>query len=314
MKTHILLLCTVALASAGAVKAGRQATNIRVSSSVPPMEATAIWMAPRIETSPASTTVAAADGALLYSEAVTFKQLAGSIGAPLTVAGARPATVPAEMLFSAWLVDGRTYACTSSAQDPARPGKAAYQLCLTARDGRPMAAAVARKLGETLDKADTMVLANPIILQREKAASTASGTPWPAANLFTYRQDGGVGIITSYGDALLSPEISYERRLVVRKATASSLTLRCEAGDRDDLSKPIAAQSPSFSKREEAEIAIGASPVAVTLCGGQFEIARNGVSLAVTVRAPFATWWSFDAPRGQFMIDGQAFAYGAPSR
>ncbi|WP_336964355.1 hypothetical protein [Sphingobium aquiterrae] len=275
------------------------------------MEATAIWMAPRVEASPSLATVGAAAGAVLYSETATFKQLAGTIDAPLSIDGPRPAIVPAGTMFSAWLVNDQRQACTSMAQDPARPGKPAYQLCLSSRGGQQMDAAILRKLGEKIDGATTSMLKGPLILKGEKGVSTASGTAWPGANIFTYRQSGGVGIITEYSELLLSPEITYERRLVVRKLTASAMTLRCDAGSSDDLSKPVSAQSPSHYKREETDVALTSGPVSVRLCGGQFDIARNGTMFSVTTRAPFASWWTFDAGRGQFLIDGEAFAYGA---
>ncbi|HEX7782610.1 MAG TPA: hypothetical protein VF509_07365 [Sphingobium sp.] len=300
--------------SPSAADAGRQKTSIRISKSLPDMEATAIWMAPRVETSAATTTVTAAEGAVLYSETITFKQLAGTIAAPLAIDGARPATVPAGTLFSAWLVDGQRQACTSLAQDPSRPGKPAYQLCLSSRTGQQMDTATLRKLNEPMAAATISTLKGPLTLKGEKGVSSASGVAWPRANIFTYRQSGGVGVIAEYGDILLSPEIAYDRRLIVRKVTPSALTLRCEASGGEDLSKPVSAQSPSHYKREETELALASGAATMRLCGGQFDITRTGAMISATMRAPFATWWSFDAARGQFAIDGEAFAYGAQAR
>ncbi|NWK94775.1 hypothetical protein DM806_03665 [Sphingobium lactosutens] len=313
MKKLLLSVCLLAL-SPSIAEAGKQKTSIRISKSVPEMEATAIWLAPRVETSSASATVAAADDALLYSESVTFKQLAGTIAAPLLVPGVPPVTAPAGTIFSAWLVGDQRLACASAGQDSARPDKAAYQLCLMSSGGRQMDRASIRKLGEGMDRAIVAPLPEAVTLKGEAGASSTSGRSWPAAHVFTYRQDGGVGIITEYGDLLLSPEIQFERRLILRKSTPSATTLRCEESRRDDLSRTLAGQSPSSYKVAEANVDLASGPASVSLCGGQFDIARNGDRLTMNMRAPFARWWTFDAVRGQFLIDGEAFAYGAQAR
>lgn len=313
MRALLIPLLLVSLAPSAA-EAGARKTSIRASRSLPEMEATAVWNAPQVEKGPDSLSVPLADGAILYSESILFKQLAGTLDAPIALDGATPLLVPAGTLFSAWLVNGQRQACSSQAQDAARPGKPAYQLCLVSRGGRQMDGAILRRLGERIETATPLPLKAAVTLKGEKGVTSASGRPWPLANLFTYRQSGGVGIITEYGDLLLAPQIRYERRIMVRKATADAVTLRCEMGSSDDLSRPLADQSLSTYKREEATLPWGGGAVMAQLCGGRVDIVRNGTMLDATVRAPFAPWWSFDAARGQFSIDGEAFAYGAQTR
>lgn len=312
MKMRFWMMGFALLAMPMTGQGGALRTQIRLSHSIPEMEASAAWAKPDFAITPASGAQPASPGSVLYGETVSLRQLAATLRTQLLLAGPTPVQVPAGTLFSVWWVGGDRQACTSAATEATHLDKPAYQLCLVSRHGAAMDTAIIRKLGDRLAEATTTPLAEPVTLSLIKSQPADQGFAWPRAHVFSYRQDGGVGIIRDYGRTLLAPELAYDRRIVVRKLEGSTLTLRCESAMRENLSEPLAAQTPSFFKVQEASIDLNGGTGEADLCGSRLAIRRTGDGqLTASAQAPFAPWWSIDEHTHRFQLGEEPFVYGA---
>lgn len=308
-KTIVVLGCllTSSAASAGVI------VNIKLSREVPEMVAEAAWDEPVLDKGSAQAP-SATPKAVLWQSSVTFSQKTQKADAAFDIAGAMPAHVPAGALFTGWrLAGGSQVQCTSAAEAPGAPGKAALAVCLTSDGG-----ATVRKKGKRYGDAVTGTLAaKPALTPGFTDADNVRAVPWPGPVLFfSYEQVAEKGAVlrepTNHGAIMTVGQLSLGTRVVLGAVKGELVTLEHRTFELDDYTNALSARKDSGSKQAEATVDLSGGPQMVSLGGGSFRVSRTPEKLiAVEALTPSSVDWSIDRATGRLLLEGRPYVLGA---